>query len=65
MNPWLCGFDQMYFILLSTVAVRPPPGFEAKRPDPHIPMVDDPSIVWSKVIGKALLLGVTSESLII
>ncbi|XP_031574933.1 uncharacterized protein LOC116308611 isoform X2 [Actinia tenebrosa] len=31
--------------------VRPPPGFEAKRPDPHIPMVDDPSIVWSKVIG--------------
>ncbi|XP_032238622.1 arginine-glutamic acid dipeptide repeats protein isoform X2 [Nematostella vectensis] len=32
-------------------AVRPPPGFESKTPDPHIPMVDDPSIVWSKVIG--------------
>ena len=38
-------------ILIPFSTVRPPPGFECKSPSGHhMPMLDDPSILWSKAI---------------
>ncbi|KAL9978483.1 hypothetical protein ACROYT_G016004 [Oculina patagonica] len=34
----------------SSFQVRPPPGFECKSMSSHMPMIDDPSILWSKAI---------------
>ena len=38
----------IFFCFLATV--RPPPGFECKSLSSHMPMIDDPSILWSKTI---------------
>ena len=51
----MCKVHNLYFFSLVLSVVRPPPGFEAKKPEPQLPMVDDPSIVWSKAIGKLTL----------
>ena len=45
----------------SFYTVRPPPGFECKSLSGQVPVIDDPSILWSKTVeaGQYLLLGLT------
>ena len=46
------SFEQQILNLVCCLAVvRPPPGFEPKKTENSMPVVDDPSIVWSKA-GK-------------